>query len=55
VSDTSSASVDGWKAETMGEKKPKEYTFTKYAGPKFNLLPHAKSTDIFFFQLWYFE
>jgi hypothetical protein len=32
---------------TMGDKKPKAYTFTKNARPKFNLLPHAEPMDYF--------
>jgi hypothetical protein len=31
----------------MGDKKPKAYTFTKNAGPKFNLLSDAKPMDYF--------
>jgi hypothetical protein len=44
-SDTSGMSVDGWKEVTMGDKKPKVYTFTKNAGPQFNHLPDAESMD----------
>jgi hypothetical protein len=32
---------------TMGDKKPKAYTFTKNAGPQFNLLPDAEPMDCF--------
>jgi hypothetical protein len=31
----------------MGDKRPKAYTFTKKAGPQFNLLPDAEPTDYF--------
>jgi hypothetical protein len=31
----------------MGNKKPKAYTFTKNAGPQFNLLPDAEPMDYF--------
>jgi hypothetical protein len=31
----------------MDDKKPKEYTFTKNVGPKFNLLPDAQPIDYF--------
>jgi hypothetical protein len=43
--ETSSTSVDGWKEVTMGDKKPKAYTFTKNAGPQFNFLPGAEPMD----------
>jgi hypothetical protein len=32
---------------TVGDKKPKAYTFTKNAGPQFNLLPSAEPMDYF--------
>jgi hypothetical protein len=31
----------------MGDKEPKAYTFTKTAGPQFNLLPDAEPMDYF--------
>jgi hypothetical protein len=31
----------------MGDKKPKAYTFTKNAGPQFNLLPDVEPMDYF--------
>jgi hypothetical protein len=31
----------------VGDKKPKAYTFTKNAGPQFNLLPDAEPMDYF--------
>jgi hypothetical protein len=37
--------VDGWEDMTVGDKKPKAYTFTKNAGPQFNLLPDAEPMD----------
>jgi hypothetical protein len=40
-------SVDGWEDVKMGDKKPKEYIFTKNAGPRFNLLPDAEPMDYF--------
>jgi hypothetical protein len=46
-SETSGASIDGWKEVTMGDKKPKAYTFTKSAGSQFNLLPDAEPVDYF--------
>jgi hypothetical protein len=42
--------VDGWEDWTVGDKKPKAYTFTKNAGPQFNLLPDAEPMDYFIFQ-----
>lgn len=44
-SETSGTSVDGWNEVTLGNKKPKIFTFTKNAGPKFNLLPAAGPID----------
>jgi hypothetical protein len=41
--------VDGWEDVTMGDKKPKAYTFTKKAWPQFNLLPDAETMDYFFY------
>jgi hypothetical protein len=49
--ETSGVSVDGWKEVIMGNKKPKAYTFTKNAGPQFNLLPDAEPMD--YFSLFY--
>jgi hypothetical protein len=43
--ETSGASVDGWNEVTLGNQKPKIFTFTKNAGPKFNLLPAAGPMD----------
>jgi hypothetical protein len=40
-------SVAGWKIETMGDKKPKKYTFTKNTRSKFNLLPDVEPMDYF--------
>lgn len=37
--------VDEWEDE-----KPDTYTFTKSAGPQFNLLPEAEPMDYFMFQ-----
>jgi hypothetical protein len=34
---------------TMGDKKLKAYTFTKNAGPQFNLLPDAEPWIILFY------
>jgi hypothetical protein len=39
--------IDGQEEVTMGDKKPKAYTFTKIAGPRFNLLPDADPMDYF--------
>jgi hypothetical protein len=36
---------------TMGDKKPKAYTFTKEAGPQFNLLPDAE--PVVYFSLFF--
>jgi hypothetical protein len=49
-SETSVVRVDGWEDITMGDKKPKAYTFTKNAGPQFNFLPDAEPKDYFIFQ-----
>jgi hypothetical protein len=38
--------IDVWENVIMGNKKTKAYTFTKKAGPQFNLLPD-ESTDYF--------
>jgi hypothetical protein len=40
-------SVAGWKIEPMGDKKPKEYTFTKNTRSKLNLLPDVEPMDYF--------
>jgi hypothetical protein len=39
--------VDGWEDMTVGDKKPKAFTFNKNAGPQFNLLPGAEPLDYF--------
>ena len=39
-------SVNGWEGVTMGDKKPKAYTFTRNSGPQFNL-PDAEPLDYF--------
>jgi hypothetical protein len=41
-SDTSVVHIDGWEDVTMGDRKPKAYTFTKNAGPQFNHPPDAE-------------
>jgi hypothetical protein len=46
-SETSVMHVDGWEDMAMGDKKPKAYTFSKNAGPQFNLLPDAEPMDHF--------
>jgi hypothetical protein len=51
VSETSDLHVDGWEDVMMGSKKPTAYTFTKHAGPQFNLLPDAEPMD--YFSLFY--
>jgi hypothetical protein len=38
-SETSVLHVGGWEDMTMGGKKPNPHTFTKNAGPQYNLLP----------------
>jgi hypothetical protein len=43
--ETGGVSVDGWKEVTMGDNKPKAYTFTKNPGPQFNLMPDAEPMD----------
>jgi hypothetical protein len=43
-SETSVVHIDGWEDVTMGDKK-KAYTFTKNAGPQFNLLLGAEPMD----------
>jgi hypothetical protein len=50
-------SVDGWEDVTMGNKKPKAYTFTKNAGSQFNLLPDGSAHGLFLctFQSWAFK
>jgi hypothetical protein len=48
-SETSVLGVDGWEDMAMSNKKPKSYTFTKNAGPQFNLLPDAEPSDYLFF------
>jgi hypothetical protein len=45
-SETSVVCADGWEDVKMGDKKPKVYTFTKNAGPQFNLLPDAEPMEI---------
>jgi hypothetical protein len=47
--ETSGASIDGQKDVTVGDNKPKAYTFTKSAGSQFNLLPDAEPLDYFSF------
>jgi hypothetical protein len=44
-SETSGAFVDGWKEVTLGNKKPKAFTFTMNVEPQFNLLPAAEPMD----------
>jgi hypothetical protein len=39
--------VDGLEDVTMGDKNPKACTFTKNAGPQFNLLPDAEPMGYF--------
>jgi hypothetical protein len=46
-SETCGVSIDLWKEVTIGDKKPKAYTFTKSAWPQFNLLPDAEPMDYF--------
>jgi hypothetical protein len=46
-SETSVVHVDGWEDVTMCDKISKAYTFTKNAGPQFNLLPDAEAMDYF--------
>jgi hypothetical protein len=46
-SDASVVRIDGWKDVTLGDKKPKAYTFNKNVGPQFNLLPGAQPMDYF--------
>ncbi|XP_023724803.1 piggyBac transposable element-derived protein 4 isoform X1 [Cryptotermes secundus] len=46
-SETSFVRVHVWQDVTVGDKKPREYTFTKNAGPQLNLLPDAEPTDYF--------
>jgi hypothetical protein len=43
----SETSVVEWEDMTVGDKKPMSYTFTKNAGPQFNLQPDAKPMDYF--------
>jgi hypothetical protein len=47
--ETSAVHNDGWEDLTMGDKKPKAYTFPKNAGLQFNLLPGAEPMDYFRF------
>lgn len=42
-----SVSVAGLKIEPIGDKKPKEYTFTKNIRSKLNLLPDVEPMDYF--------
>jgi hypothetical protein len=46
-SDISNLRADGWESVTVRDKKPKSYTFTKNAGPQFNLLPDADHMGYF--------
>jgi hypothetical protein len=46
-SETSAVCIDGWEDVTMGDKKLNAYTYTKYAGPQFHLLPDAEPMDYF--------
>jgi hypothetical protein len=39
--------TDGWEGYIMGDKKPKEYTFTNSAGIRFKLLPDAQPMNYF--------
>jgi hypothetical protein len=41
--------VDGWEDVTVGDKKPKAYTFTKNARLHLNLLPDAEPHRLFDF------
>jgi hypothetical protein len=50
-SDISDVRADGWESVTVRYKKPKSYTFTKNAGPQFNLLPDAD--PICYFSLFF--
>jgi hypothetical protein len=45
--ETSVVRVDGWEEMAKDNKKPKAYTFSKNAGPQFNLLPDAELMDHF--------
>jgi hypothetical protein len=40
-------SVEGWEKVTIGNKKPKAYTFAKNAGPQCNFLPDSEPIDYF--------
>jgi hypothetical protein len=46
-SETSVVHTDEWEDVTMGNKKPKAYTFTNNAGPQLKLLPGAEPMDYF--------
>jgi hypothetical protein len=46
-SETSVVCIDAWENVTMGDKKPKAYTFTTKTGSQFNLLPDAEPMDYF--------
>jgi hypothetical protein len=48
-SETSVVHFGGLEDVTMGDKKPKAYTFTKNAWPQFNLLPDAEPMVYLFF------
>jgi hypothetical protein len=45
-SETSVVHIDGWEDVTVGNKKPKAYTFTKNVEPRFNL-PGVEPMDYF--------
>jgi hypothetical protein len=45
--ESSDVCIDRWEEVTMSDKTPKTYTFTKNAGPQFNLLPDAEPMDYF--------
>jgi hypothetical protein len=46
-SDTGVECNDGWEDVSVGNRKPKAYTFTTTVGPQFNFLPDAESMDYF--------
>jgi hypothetical protein len=46
-SETSVTCIDGWEDVMMGDKKLNAYTFTKNAGPQFQLLPNVEPVDYF--------
>jgi hypothetical protein len=45
--DISDVCAAGWESVTVHDKKPKSYTFTKNAGPQFNLLPDVDPMGYF--------